>query len=266
MIIGQRLGTTELLYNCAVRMGLQPVWLAHDSLLAISTPLGERYLYNGKNTINSQLSSNLTRNKLATRLIIKQHRLPNIAFLNTANAKEAEQFLATHAKIIVKPITGSNSHDVRIVDSPEQLAGLDLAGYILEKYIAGKEMRYLVLNGKVIAVHQSEYGESVAETRDLERISYPESEWDSQLVDLALKTTDILGLRYGAVDYLIGAQGQVYILEVNSSPGMKWFHAPSSGPMVDVAQAFLNAMLQDYHRQASLAPDTVATYPVVAYS
>lgn len=102
-------------------------------------------------------------------------------------------------------------------------------------------MRYLLLDD-VIAVHQSEYGISVAETRDLKRISYPEDTWDSKLATLSLRIAKVLGLQFAAVDYLIDLDQQIYILEVNSAPGLKWFHAPSTGPSVDVASLFLQAM------------------------
>ncbi len=266
MVTSQALGTAELLYNCAEHMGLRPVWLAHGNLFSVSTPLGERYVYDAKSTMNSQLSSNMTRNKLTTRLVLQHRGLPGIAFLNPANLAEAERFLALHSKIIVKPLAGSNSHDVRIVEKPEALRGIDLPNYILEKYIAGKEVRYLVLNDEVIAVHESEYGESVSETRELQRISYPESDWDRGLAELALKTAKILCLRYAAIDYLIGPQGQIHILEVNSSPGMKWFHAPSSGPSVDVARLFLETMLDDMRSEALSTSVALATSAKKAYT
>ena len=266
MTNNQQLGTAELLFNCAAHMGLRPAWVAHGGLITITTPVGDRHLYHAKSTINSQLGSSLTTNKLTTRQVMQQYGLPNIAFLNTPSRAEAEQFLATHARIIVKPLKGSNSRDVRIVDSPEQLADIHLPHYILEKYIAGKELRYLVLDNRIIGVHESKYGESVAETRDLKRISYPESAWDAQLTALALKTAAVLGLRYAAVDYLIGAGDAAYILEVNSSPSMKWFHAPTSGPKVDVARLFLETMLNDLRPKAPVTSGRLGTLPVTAYS
>jgi D-alanine-D-alanine ligase-like ATP-grasp enzyme len=110
-------------------------------------------------------------------------------------------------------------------------------------------MRYLVLNGEVIAVHESKYGVSVEADRDLERISYPQADWSDELTRLSLHVADLLGLRFAAVDYLIDANGKHHVLEVNSSPGLKWFHAPTSGPPVDVAAFFLEALLAD------LSPD-----------
>lgn len=256
MLTAKKLETAELLYNCAEEMGLEPRWIRTGSLFAVSTPAGERFMYHSKGTLNSQLSCNLTRNKRTTRLVLEHCGLPSIPYLKTADRTEAAQFLATHSKIIVKPVTGSNSHDVRIVDSPEQLVGLQLQRYILEKYIDGKEVRYLILNGEVIGVHESEYGKSVSETRELQRISYPEAEWDPRLITTSLKTAAALDLRYAAVDYLIDSSGQAHILEVNSSPGMKWFHAPTSGPKIDVARMFIEAMLDEQ----------VASSKTVAYS
>jgi glutathione synthase/RimK-type ligase-like ATP-grasp enzyme len=266
MATTQKLSTAELLFGRALRMGLAPRWLARDSLFAISTSAGERYVHYANSDMNSQLSSSLTRNKLNTRLVLDQHGLPNIAYLNAATLAEAEAFLATHKKIIVKPLTGSNSHDVSIVESPEQLAGRDIRQYILEKYIAGKEVRYLVLDGNIIGVHESKYGESVSETRSLERISHPAAEWSPELMSLSLKTATIMGLRYAAVDYLIGPAGEVHILEVNSSPGMKWFHAPTTGPVVDVARLFLQTMLDDLALESPLVSDTLQAHPAVVYS
>lgn len=244
MIASQKLDTAELLYRSAAEMGLHPRWLIPSQLFTIDTPMGERYIHQAKSTINSHLSSSLARDKTATRHILEQRGLPGIPFLRTADPSAARRFLDEHTKIVVKPINGSNSRDVRVVESAEQLDGLNLPRYILEKYIMGKEMRYLVLDGRVIGVHRSDYGESVAEDRYLERVSYHESEWDVDLIKLSLQVISIFGLRYGAVDYIVQANGQSVILEVNSSPGMKWFHAPTAGPSVQVAPLFLSAMLR----------------------
>ncbi len=228
-------------------MGLRPVWLTPQKLFSVETSLGLRYVYEAKSGSNSHLSSLLTRDKTATRRVLLQQGLPSMPFLQTSKHSAAKDFIATHHRVIVKPIAGSNSRDVRIVESAEELAGLDLSGYILEKYVVGKEMRYLVLDGRVIGVHRSDYGESVAEDRYLERISYPESEWNPELVDLSLQIAAIFGLRYAAVDYIIDTYGKPSVLEVNSSPGMKWFHAPTAGPPVDVARLFLEGMFAEEH-------------------
>ena len=121
-----------------------------------------------------------------------------MAHLVPRNHTEAHAFLTKHGKIVVKPINGSNSHDVHIVERPEQLAELNVLRYIFEEYAPGREMRYLILNGKVIGVHESQYGDSVAEDRELKRISYPHADWDAALVALSLKVAKVFGLPQAA--------------------------------------------------------------------
>lgn len=265
-MLTEKLGSAELLFKCASMMGLSPSWLKQGAIFAIPTPEGERYINYSISSINSQLSSSLVGNKNAARLVLARQGFPTMAHLVPFDHAEAQAFLATHKKVIIKPIKGSNSHDVHIIEAPSQLTAFNVRDYILEEYAPGKEMRYLILKGQVIGVHESQYGESVAEDRDLKRISYPRAHWDPMLVALSLKVARVFGLRFAAVDYIIGPDGKARILEVNSSPGMKWFHAPTSGPAVDVAGLFLQAMLDDGHSEAYTTPRSSVNSPVEAYS
>jgi glutathione synthase/RimK-type ligase-like ATP-grasp enzyme len=246
----KKLGTSGLLFRGAQQMGLQPSWVTQGALFAILTDDGERYINFARSPLNSHVSISLAKNKYLTRLILERHGLPNIAFARPETLEQAELFLRTHKKIIVKPLEGSGARDIHIVSAMEQLQDIDIRNYIFERYTPGKEIRYLVLNGVVIAVYQSEYGTSVAVARPLECISFPRSIWDPNLMTLSVRVARILGLRFAAVDYLIDAQGAAHILEVNSTPDLKWFHAPTSGPSVDVARLFLQAILTDLDRQA----------------
>jgi glutathione synthase/RimK-type ligase-like ATP-grasp enzyme len=225
-------------------MGLCPAWLIMPGgPFVITTQAGEKYINAEFSTLNSQLSASLSKNKNLTRIILGRHGLPNIPFARPKTLQQAELFLIEHGTIVVKPLKGMGSRDIHIVTNMGQLAGLDITKYIFEKYIAGKEMRYLVLNGNVIAVHQSEYGTSVESTRVLQRISYCKDDWDAGLDAMSVGIATIFKLGFTAIDYLIDAAGRVYVLEVNSAPGLKWFHAPSEGPPVDVAQLFMDALM-----------------------
>jgi glutathione synthase/RimK-type ligase-like ATP-grasp enzyme len=236
-----KLGTAELLFRSAQKMGLQPSWIIPDGLFAVLVNGQERYVNFAHSPLNSQISASLAKNKHLTRQILERHDMPNIPFINPQSHTEASLFLDEHGKIIAKPVSGSGSRDIHIVAKASQLEALDITKYILEKYITGQELRYLVLNGEVIAVHRSDYGTSVQEDRPLERISYHPSDWDQTLVLLAVQVAQILGLKFATVDYLVDSLGRAYILEVNTTPGLKWFHAPTSGPIIDVAHQLLNA-------------------------
>lgn len=262
-----RLGTAELLYRCARKMGLRPTWVTPDGMFAISVHGTERYINFARSPLNSHTGASLAKDKYLTRLILARHNMQNIPFARPQTQASAEAFLAAHGKIIAKPVEGSGSRDIHVVTNAAQLADLTITGYILEKYIAGKEMRYLILNGEVIGVHQSEYGTSVEEDRVLRRISYPKTAWDAALAASSLQIARVLDLAFVAVDFLVDDTGRAYILEVNTTPGLKWFHAPSTGPKVDVARLFLEAIVGKGRPVASL-PGRVSlgSSPALAYS
>lgn len=254
MITNQKLDTAELLFRCAEQMGLMPNWVTPFGTFgtfAINIDGQERYV-NLRSPLNSAASAGLAKDKYLTRQILERHDMDmqNIPFILPRTQADAAEFLEQYRKIIAKPVTGSGARDIHIITSQAQLQKLSIAGYILEKYIVGKELRYLILNGEIIGVHRSEYGTSVKETRSLQRISYHKASWDPALIDLSIRIADILNLRFAAVDFLIEASGRAYILEVNTKPGLKWFHAPTSGPIVDVARLFLESILDELRRKA----------------
>ncbi|CAN5361800.1 hypothetical protein BH09PAT4_BH09PAT4_04910 [soil metagenome] len=261
MATDTKLGTSELLFRCAYQMGLRPTWITPGGLFAVSVAGQEKYVNCGQSSISSHLSSSLAKNKYSTRLILQRHNLPNIPFARVRSQEDAQMFLAQHDKIIAKPIQGSGSKDIHIITSAAQLTPLIISKYILEKYIAGTEMRYLVLNDAVIAVHRSEYGTSVDKDRALQRFSYPHNEWDQTLVDSSLQIAKILGLKFTAIDYMIDEVGRAYVLEANSTPGLKWFHAPTSGPIVDVARLFLEALVEDTYSKRPSSTSRVIAAP-----
>jgi len=262
MIISQKLGTAELLFRCAEQMGLRPIWVTPNGVFSIMADGKERYINQSRSPLNPEASAGLAKNKYLTRVILQRHNMQNIPFALPRTFGEAASFLQRYTKIIAKPITGANAHDIHIITEVAQLEALEITKYILEKYIAGKEMRYLLLNGRVIGVHRSEYGTSVEETRPLQRISYPKALWNPELVASSLRIADILDLRFAAIDYLVDASGEAHILEVNTVPGLKWFHAPSNGPVVDVARLLLEAILNDMPYETPLAYRMLATSAV----
>lgn len=241
----RKVGTAELLFRSAKEMGLNPSWITQDGLFAVLVNGRERYVNFARSPLNSHTAASLAKNKYLTRRILERYDMHNIPFMHPLTLTDAELFLEHHGKIIAKPITGSGARDIHIVTVPSQFRGLEISDYILEKYIAGKELRYLVLNDSVIGVHRSDYGTSVAENRPLQRISYPSAAWNPTLVSLSLRAARILDLKFAAIDYLVDSSGRAYILEVNTTPGLKWFHAPTSGPVVDVARQFLAAVFTD---------------------
>jgi len=264
---GQRLSTAALLFRCAKKMGLKPNWITPNGLFAVSADGQEKYVNFARSPLNSHTSVSLARNKYLTRLILGRHDMPNIPFVRPHTQTDAELFLRRHRKIVAKPTRGSGSRDIHIVTSAAQLKTLNITKYILEKYIAGSELRYLVLNDTVIGVDHSEYGTSVEVTRPSKHTSHPSTAWSPTLTPLSIQTARILGLKFAAIDYLVDPAGRAYILEVNTTPDLKWFHAPTSGPVVDVARHFLEAIFEDQRTKPGIpAGVPLEAQTIMAYS
>jgi glutathione synthase/RimK-type ligase-like ATP-grasp enzyme len=249
MTISRQLGTAELLYRRAKQMGLQPSWVTPNGMFAIATVDGEKYINSTFSSLNSHVGASLAKDKYLTRLIMERSNLPNIPFARPETPAQAQAFLEEHGTIIVKPVDGAGSKDIHMVTHMDDLNGIDIRKYIFEKYILGQEIRYLVLADEVIGVYESEYGTSVEVTRPRRGITYPPNEWDPVLIELSKRIARTIGLKFAAVDYLIDAEGGVHILEVNTSPDLKWCHAPSSGSPIDIATPFIQAMLDDMQNQ-----------------
>lgn len=240
----QKKKTVELLFSCALEMGMKPKWLTKH-LFSVVTPGGEQHVFYTKSILNSHISVILANNKFLTRTLLEQHSLPNIPYCKPSNFDEAKLFLDKHGRVIAKPLHGFGARDINLINQPEEMAHLKFGKYIFEKYILGREMRYLILNGQVIAVHESDYGTSLKASRELKRISYKPEEWNLELTNLTQKIAKVVNLSFAAIDFIVQNDGTIYILEVNCAPGLKWFHSPSSGPAVNVANLFLQAVLED---------------------
>lgn len=266
MLTNQKLGTSELLFRCAQNMGLQPTWVTPNGMFAVSVNGQERYINFGRSPFNSQNSASIAEDKYLTRLVLARHTMANIPFTQPRTQKDAKTFLDIYKKIIAKPVKGAGAQDIHIVTDASQLQALHISKYILEQYIAGQEMRYLVLNGRVIGVHRSEYGTSVDEHRELQRISYPRTAWNPFLVSSSLRIADVLDLHFAAIDFLVDASGRAHILEVNTRPGFKWFHAPTSGPVVDVARHFLESIFEEQPATIPAITPLLGVQPTPAYT
>ena len=211
----------------------------------IFTDDGEKYINGVRSTLNSQIGTSLSKNKLLTRVILQRKGYRNIPYTSAKTVEEVLIFLDEHKAIVAKPLNGSGCEDIHIIRATSQLTDMKIGDYIFEKYIGGPEIRYLVVKDKVVAVHRSDYGISVDIDRALERISIPQDEWDVEMCAQSIAIAKLIGLGFAAIDYLIDEQDEAHFLEINSAPGLKWFHAPSVGPAVDVAGLLLEEFIFD---------------------
>lgn len=243
------LETAKLLFKTADQMGLQPKWLNDYGLFEISFKEKKYYIFHGNSIFNTQLSSQLSRHKHLTRNVIDRHSLPNIPYIRPKAIEEIELFIRKHEVIIAKPVIGSGSQNIRLIKSVEDVKNLDIQDYIFEKFIKGREMRYLFFQGDILAVHEKYYDGPINNPKTVKRISYPKDQWDMKTVQMAIGTANALSLQFAAVDFIVDDQSKAYVLEVNSAPGLHFFQHPTSGPSIDIARLYMEATIEKFKQE-----------------
>ena len=233
----------QLLISTAESMGLKPEYMDNVNLVSIEVAGKKHYLFPQASNPNSQTSSWLAKNKYLSRALFEQHGLLNIPYLYPATLSQAQAFLQEHKRIIVKPVKGKHSENIHLVSTEKELLELNLDGYILEKFIKGRETRFLVICGEVKAVHYKSYESEVNDPERTKRISLKKEQWDRGLVATAIKAADVLGLIFTAVDFLVAEDGTSFILEINSAPGIQRFQEPTQGPPFDVMRTYLELIV-----------------------
>lgn len=223
------LKAAKILFTEAQKMGLSPKWLLNYGLFSIRFKGKTGYVFYTSTLMNSQLGSYLAKNKHATRTILEKNNLPGVPYSVAETQKQLEKFLKKHKTIIAKPTMGRGSQDIHIIKSIQDAKGLDFQSYIFEKYIKGREVRYLVLNGKIIGVNE----------KTKVRTSYPKKLWDKKISEIAILAAKNIGLKFAAVDFLIDGRNIAHILEVNASPGLNRFQNPAKGPKINLAKILL---------------------------
>lgn len=236
----------ELLVSTAASMGLNPQIVTNYGLVSIDINGQPHYLFHLSSNPNDQLASWVSQNKHATRIVLEKHNLPNIPFSRPESLAEAKEFLATQGPVIVKPTKGQKSQNIHLVHNEAELEQLNLSGCILEKFIKGQEVRFLVVDSNVTAVHHKVYAGDINDPKTVKRVSLERESWDNHLASIAVSVAKALGLVFTAVDFIVTADGDAYILEVNSAPGLARFQEPDEGPAIDIMRLYLERIVKNY--------------------
>ncbi len=236
----------DLIISTAEAMGLKARLVNERGLVAIETNNKEIYLFHKSSNPNSQMATWLAKDKYAARAIFELNGLPNIPFCRPKTYVEAVDFLSRHNKIIHKPLKGRHSQNIHLVTKERELKKLDLSKCILEKFIEGQEVRLLVVSNEVKALHYKVYEGPINDPDTVRRVSIHKSKWDRELVELAIKASKALGLKFTAVDFLVTKNNEVYILEINSAPGIDRFQQPDEGPPLNIMKLYLEQVIDGY--------------------
>lgn len=236
--------SANFLFEAARVLNLKPEWLTDYGLFSIVVSDRKRHVFYSQTGLNSQLAAYLTKNKHICRILLEKNGFSNIPYCLPESKSDVEQFFRLHKKIVIKPTMGQRSEGVILIENISQIKDVEYEECILEKFITGEEMRYLFLNGKVIAVQQRNNKPTSDIAWNKERHSVEKLNWDKTLMETTLKVADVFELKFGTVDFIVDKLDKGLVLEVNCAPALWPFHTPVSGPKVDVSKMLLESMIK----------------------
>ncbi len=128
--------------------------------------------------------------------------------------------------VISKPLFGSQGEGIRRIEKMTDVPWLTSSHgvYYLQRFVscAGdgfSDYRVFVINGKVVATMRrrgKSWLNNVAKGASCERI-----EPTAEMIELAIKATQLLNMDYAGVDIIEDNKGQLNIIEINSVPAWK---------------------------------------------
>jgi tetrahydromethanopterin:alpha-L-glutamate ligase len=183
----------------------------------------------GVNIINSLSSILLMRNKAETMRRLVSAGLPVPRTLITESIDDAAIFVKEHFPCVLKPITGFGGLGVQLIEREFDLENIydylkfhsqmfGKGAYLLQEYVSGPgyDIRALVLDDEVIATMQRVGGDGI--TRNIHSGGTPRKN-TLDVTELSLKAARSVKGRLVGVDIIPDSDGQLWILEVNATPG-----------------------------------------------
>ena len=183
----------------------------------------------GVNVVNSVSSILLMRNKAETMRRLISAGLPVPETLITESIDDAASFVLDHFPCVLKPITGFGGLGVQLIEREfdkeniydylkfhSQMFGK--GAYLLQQYVQspGYDIRALVMDDEVIATMQRVGGEGIV--TNIHSGGIPRKN-PVDVRELSLKAARSVKGRLVGVDIIPDVDGELWILEVNATPG-----------------------------------------------
>lgn len=182
------------------------------------------------------LGSSLAMDKIRAKYLWQSHGLPTPPFVELGGAKDiTAQCSGLEFPLIVKPVHEGSSFGMTKVTDASQLvsAWRDAAsfdqGVMAERWITGHEYTAGILGRQVLPLIRIEtprtfYDFKAKYDTDDTRYLCPcglDEETEARLQSMSLRAFDVLGCSgWGRVDFMCDDDGDPWLLEVNTVPGM----------------------------------------------
>ncbi len=148
---------------------------------------------------------------------------------------EREDFDST--KIVIKPTIGSGGRNIVLLEEINTLPkNLVLLAQPFFKAMPEEQVRIQVNNGKVSGgIHRIPSSDSwlnnlnVGATSKLAKVT-------DEIVDVSCRAAEAVKAFYAGVDLVLGKSGKIYVLELNSSPGVQGLSENGVAAKADIAE------------------------------
>ncbi len=182
-------------------------------------------------------SSALTMDKTVTKETVAARGLkiiPGMVFPSSGKPAADEVIARFGEHVVVKPNDQGSSVGLRIVGAHselvEALAAIDRGNWLIEKRIFGRELAVGVLGGTAMGIveirpksgvydYASKYTKGLTEYLCPAPFDAATTRRIQQAAETAFAACG--GRDYARVDFIVGDDGQLYLLEINTLPGMK---------------------------------------------
>ncbi|MES2697425.1 MAG: D-alanine--D-alanine ligase [Verrucomicrobiota bacterium] len=189
--------------------------------------------YGGCDAASSALTMDKTRTKdAAAKRGVRV--VPGIRFEAAAKPSADEVIAKLGENLVVKPNSEGSSVGLSLpttrAELVEKLAQIDRGGWLIEKRIVGKELSIGMLNGKAMGIVEIRpksgvYDYTSKYTKGMTEYFAP-APLDDKLTAEAKAAAEAAfaacGCRdYARVDFMLSGENELYLLEINTRPGMK---------------------------------------------
>lgn len=194
--------------------------------------------------ISSSVAINRSRDKLRCLQFLARNGIdmPQTGFANSSQDTKDLIDMVGGAPVVIKLLEGTQGRGVVLAESNKAAESVTnafkslKANILIQKFVSeaeGKDLRLFVVGDKVVATMQREAAEGEFRANvhlggTVSKITPTDAE-----VDMAIKSSKILGLGVSGVD-IIRSESGPKVLEVNSSPGLEGIEKASETDVADM--------------------------------
>nr|WTB31695.1 hypothetical protein OG781_21340 [Streptomyces sp. NBC_00830] len=216
-----RPGSSLMSLSEAVRAGSHDAWVLKTVSGGPGLTLLEAAAAVGLTTVNDARSIRGVRDKALAAAIGRHHGLPMPPTYAAARPEPLTQIPAAQFPLVVKPADGSSGRAVRLVQSPDRLAGMntELVGegmLIAQPYVpnSGVDLKVYCVGGEL---HATERSSPLHPDRPPLERRIPLS---AEVAGIVAEVGRVYGLDLYGVDVLLGPDGPV-VVDVNDFPSFR---------------------------------------------